>query len=250
MRYKVAVADDEKSVVENLSVLLEKYSDAEKSKGNDVEFAIDTFNSGDDLLESLPESYDIILLDINMPGTNGLETARRLRAANCRAALVFGTNYAQYAVKGYEVNAIGYLLKPIEESAFRICLERAISAVNEAQALKIRIKTAQGVDVAAVNEIEYVEVRGHNLFFNVSSTGKPSVIRTRGAMSELCDELCGYGFSRCSLCYLVNLHKVTAVRNKTVFLRGGAELPISRKFLKAFTSELMKFLGSSGAINV
>lgn len=248
MNYKIAVVDDEPEILERISAILKAYTQFD---GEDVSFETDTYPNGDTLLQNNPNSYEIIILDINMPGTNGLRVAKKIREHNKTAIIIFCTHYAQYAINGYEVNALGYILKPVEEASFVRNLERALKVLKTSQSRRIRIKTLHGVEVVPVQEIVYVEVKIHNLFYFVLNEDKTlSEYRTRGSMQEMVDSLSDLGFARCSVCYLINLRHVVSVKNGEAHLHGGVTLPISRKFLRSFNEAFIKFLGSMGTLNV
>ncbi len=183
-----------------------------------------------------------------MPGPNGLQVAQRVRAVNRSAAIVFCTHYAQYAVKGYEVNAVGYLVKPIDYVSFKRNLEKTIEILARYQAQKYSIKTKNGVDVIPVTDIVYVEVQLHNIIYRTLANGKLVEHFSRGTMRGVYAELCDNDFCRCGAAYIVNLRHITAVRNKEIHLHGGVVLPISRKFYKTFSDAFVRYMGSA-AIN-
>lgn len=248
MKYKVAVVDDEMEILERISALLGKYA---ADSGDEVSFETDTYTSGDELLKSNPNSYEIIFLDINMPGTNGLRVAKKIREHNKTAIIIFCTHYAQYAINGYEVNALGYILKPVEEVSFNRNLDRTLNVLKTSQSRRVRIKTLHGVEVVPVSDIIYLEIQIHNLYYYVLKEDDKVVdYRTRGSMQEMTDSLGELGFARCSACYLVNLSRVLSVKNGEVHLHGGITLPISRKFLRDFSDSFIKFLGKNGTLNV
>ncbi len=248
MKYRVAVVDDESDVLGQITELLNRYSEV---RGGDFGFESDAYPSGDELLKNNPDSYEIIFLDINMPGTNGLRVAKRIREHNKTAIIIFCTHYAQYAVNGYEVNALGYILKPIEETSFVRTLDRAIKMLNNSQSRRVCVKTLHGVEIIPVSEIIYLEIQIHNLYYYVLKDGEKVVdYRTRGSMQKMESILTEHNFARCSACYLVNLRRVISVANGEVSLHGGISLPISRKFLRSFTDSFNKFLGNNGTINV
>jgi len=248
MKFNVAVVDDEPEVLENISELLQEYAN---NNGEDLSFDVETFSDGDEFLNGYPEGCEIIFLDINLPGKNGLCVAKEVRERNKTAVIIFCTNYAQYAINGYEVNALGYILKPIEKISFNRSLDRALKVLKGSQARKIRIKTVHGLEVVPVSDIVYLEIQIHNLYYYIlKEDGKITDYRTRGSMQEMTDSLGGLGFARCSACYLVNLRHVISVKNGEVRLHGGVNLPISRKFTRSFYDSFIKYLGKNGTLNV
>ena len=247
MKYKIAVVDDEPEYINRIKDLLNGCSAASKEE---LSFEINEFTTGDELLKNSPNSFEIIFLDINMPGTNGLRVAKRVRDQNKTAIIIFCTHYAQYAINGYEVNALGYILKPIEEVSFKHNFDRAMKLLKNSQSRRIRLKTLHGVEIMPVSDIVYLEIQIHNLYYYVLKDDTIIDYRTRGSMSEMTNNLGELGFARCSACYLVNLRHVVSVNNGEVRLHGGVVLPISRKFLRSFTDSFMKFLGKNGTLNV
>lgn len=248
MTYKVAIVDDEQDILQRVCELLKKY---EAGHGGDISFDTETYSCGDEFLENSSGMYEIIFLDINMPGTNGLRVAKKIREHNETAIIIFCTHYAQYAINGYEVNALGYILKPINEVSFNRTVERMLNVLKSSQSRSIRIKTLHGVEVVSVADVLYLEIQIHNLFYYVlDKEGKVIKYRTRGSMQEMVESLGGLGFSRCRACYLVNLRHVISMTNGEVKLRSGITLPISGKFLKEFSYSFAKYLGNNGTINV
>ena len=248
MKYRVAVVDDERETLDGIIRLLNNYT---QSHGNEPIFESDAYLSGDEFFAGNPNSYEIVFLDINMPGINGLSVARKIREPNKTAVIIFCTHYAQYAVNGYEVNALGYLVKPLDEKLFNRNIDRVIKALLSSQSRRIRIKTLHGVEIVPASELLYLEIQIHNLYYYVLGENNEIITyRTRGSMQEMEKQLSELDFARCSACYLVNLRRIISVVNGEVRLNGGASLPISRKYLRSFSDNFMKFLGCNGTINV
>ncbi len=245
MAYIVALVDDESVVSAQLEALLAEYGQT-----NGVDFEIHKFGSTKEFLDSGTKRYDIIFLDINLPNDiNGLETAKMLRAEYSKAIIIFCTSYAQYAVNGYEVGALSYIIKPVEKDSFINSMNRAVNVLKHRVEHKMLVRTVDGQELINISELMYVEVMVHNLFFHVKKGDEVGVVRTRGSLNEIADRLSNLNFARCSSCYLINLAHVTGVGKKYVQLSDGNTLTISRKFSKDFTNKFMRYIAEFGVID-
>lgn len=143
----------------------------------------------------------------------------------------FGTNLQQFALNGYSVGALGFIVKPIQWYSFHMYLTRALKALQKRAGQKVTpphivVKDGTVTRLLDAAEIAYVEVRQHDLLYNLcSGDGKTEIIKNRGSMQEIAAQLTPYGFVRCSASYLVNLRCITAVSRMNVYI-GGAALPI------------------------
>ncbi len=197
------------------------------------------FSSAEGFLGSYRPTYDLVLMDIELPGANGMTAARALRVVDPRVAIVFTTNLASYAVDGYEVDALSYLLKPIGYPAFCLAMDKVMARVAKRQERPYVIKTPDrtvGVEVAS---ILYVEVVRHTLIFHTTQ----GTLRRRGSMQQVEAELGPLGFSRCHSGYLVNLERVSSFTPTEVTV-GEDVLPVSRQRKQAFMDALASKLGA------
>ena len=245
MIYNVAIVDDEVSVAQQLESWVGEYAAA-----SGAEFSVHKFCGSDEFLLGGFKEYDIIFMDINMPDDqNGLAAAKKVRAAGSKAAIIFCTNYAQYAINGYEVGALNYLIKPVEKAVFMETMTRAVRMLKRKSAYKMMVKTVDGQELIPVDDILYVEVMVHNLYFYINADGGVKTVRTRGSLGEVAAKLANMNFARCSSCYLVNLAQVTSVNKKSVQLSCGQTLAVSRKFVKDFMNSFMRYLSEFGIID-
>ena len=246
MVYKIAVVDDEAEVLKALTEMLDKYKEEAPIDGaTKFEYVAQVYSDGEKFLSDSPANFDIVFLDINMPGLNGLQVAQRIRRCNRSAAIIFITHYAQYAVKGYEVNAVGFLVKPIDYTSFKRNLDKTLEVLSHSQSQKYSIKTKNGIQLLTVGDIVYVEVQLHSIIYRSLSGNKIVEHYSHGTMRGVYADLCDHDFCRCGAAYIVNLRHITAVRNKEIHLHGDVVLPISRKFSKAFSDAFMRYIGST-----
>ena len=230
---RIAIVEDERELAQGLRELLLRQAPEQHHS-----FDVSCFENAEDFLTVQRGRFDLVFLDIQMPGLNGLEAAAKLRETDRATVLIFVTSLAQYALEGYAVDAAGFLVKPVEEAALSLCLRRALRQL-EGRAVKKVMVSVEGVrHYVPASEIYYVEVSNHQLVYHTSQ-GDYS---TYDAMSKLEKELDGQGFARCNSCYLVNLRHVSAVDRFTVNVHGTA-LQISHPKKKAFMEALNRYIG-------
>lgn len=234
---RVAIVDDEQSQQEALKTYLERFS-AEGSSKVDV----DVFSSGDALLLDYQMVYDIILLDVDMPGTNGINTARQIRKMDEDVTILFITNMAQYAINAFEVEAADYIIKPVEYYDFAMKFRRAVRRAVRRGGRELTLDTVDGIRRVRIPVIAYVEVLDHYLTYHMCEKGtEPVRIEVRGSIGEHEALLMPYGFCRIHKSYLVNLAHIDVIRTTEVVVSGIA-IPIGRRYKKALMEKYMQFM--------
>jgi DNA-binding LytR/AlgR family response regulator len=231
---RIAIVEDEDEQAKRMEAGLKQFFGKTDTAYTAVRYA-----RGMDFIASYKNPFDIVLMDIEMPVMNGLETARELRKIDGTAVLIFATRIGQYAIHGYEVNAIGYMLKPITDYALEMNLTRAMKQIAARQTTKIVLQTKTGVVAFPAGELTYVEVSGHKLMYHT----KEASYEVYGKLSDEEQRLGAEHFVRCSNPFLVNLSAVRAVSGNTVLLIGGERLPISRSMKKNFLEQYVDYLG-------
>ena len=154
---------------------------------------------------------------------------------------MFITNMAHYAIRGYEVDALDYVLKPVSYYSFEMKMKKVRRILTERQGSSVVLSSKGELRRIPVRSILYVEVRDHSLYYH---TGEGEFSAT-GSMKKLEQELGPQGFARCNNCYLVNLMHVRAVSQEQATV-GEAELKISRPRRKAFMQALSAYYGGGG----
>lgn len=229
--FKVAIVEDSIKDFTLLKSYLEQYE-----KENNIEFNIQCFENGIRFLDKFSANYDIIFMDIDMPYMNGLEVSKKIREIDKTVVLIFVTNLSQYAVNGYEVEALDYIVKPISYFNFSIKIQRAINRLNNTFDIKINIKTKEKIEIVSCKDIMYVEVFDNKLVIHMAT----KTIETIGHLYEIEQKLAKCNFFRISRFILVNMNYVLAVEGGTVLL-GKDSLPISRRKRTDFISALAEF---------
>ena len=180
-------------------------------------------------------------MDIDMPGRNGIEASRALRERNQSIVLLFVTNLAQYAIAGYEVDALDYILKPINYFSFKLKIQKALETVRRVQGTLLTIASDHGQQLVRDSEIFYIEVQGHNLIYHTLHGD----LTATGTLKQIEAQLKPSGFYRCNYCYLVNLRHVGFLDGSEVTV-GQYKLQISRNRRKEFLQQLTQFYGRGG----
>ena len=236
MVYNIAVIEDQDEDAGRLNTFFTRYG-----QEKNVQFQISRFQTGDSFIMRYQPIYDIVLMDIMMPGSNGLAAAQELRKIDNNVTLVFVTNMAQFAVRGYEVEAFDFVVKPVVYPNFAMKMDRVLKKIqNEQRDTFVVLNMPDSKKRIPPSQICYVEVSGHKVLYHTTE-GDYMVY---GSMKSAEEKLNPKLFSRCNNCYLVNLNFVSAVNNTTVTVHGE-ELQISRARKAAFIDRLNEFLGGN-----
>ena len=230
---RIALVDDSQQDIQRLKGYVERYA-----QEHNETLHVQLYPDGLEFLEHYKGAFDIIFMDVEMPHLNGIDVARKLREIDSAVALIFVTNMAQYAICGYEVNAIDYMVKPVSYFNFVDKLTKAIGTVKRNRGKQLLLHSGDGLVTISVEDIDYVERDGNHLVFH-SAHGE---FRERGAVAELAKRLEGAGFAKCTAGCLVNLSRVVKVNKDTVWV-GATGLPLARPQKKEFTLKFVAHLG-------
>ncbi len=232
---RIAIVEDEKNYVSVLEGYLKRFEEE-----NQVHFQISIFSDGLDIVSDYTADYDILLLDIQMKHLDGMKTAEKIRELDEDVEFIFITSTVQFAVQGYMVDALGYVLKPVPYLAFSQILGKAIKQVQKKQTKHyLNIDVEGGQLRLDISQIYYIESQRHNILIH-SEKGE---FLAAGPMKKMEALLTPQGFSKCHNAYLVNLHHIAGVLQNTVLLSDKSELPISRARKKNFMYELTDYVG-------
>lgn len=227
----IAIVEDEEEFALALEKYLKRYGEE-----NGTVFKIRRFVNALALLENYSADYDVIFMDIKMPYLNGMDAAHRLRELDANVLLIFVTNMTQYAVNGYEVDALDYIVKPVNYYDFALKLTRAVNRLRAKDETFITVPVSSGMIRLKPEQIRYVETQGHHVVYHTGKEDYSQYCSLKDAESKLK----GYGFARCNSCYLVNLRYVKSVKGHIVNV-DGTELQISQPKRKDFVQKLMAY---------
>ena len=233
---RIAVVEDDKTYAAQLKEYLVRYGTEKNQK-----ISVALFPDGEDIVTDYSSEFDIILMDVEMTFMDGMTTAERIREKDNEVVIIFITNMPQYAIQGYKVDALDYVLKPISYFAFSQRIARALTRVKKKEATYITVAQKGGKKKLNVDKICYVEVRDHDLIYH-STKGD---IVTKSSMKEAEDTLGGTKFFRCNRCYLVNLEYVEDFRGNDVTVASDV-IQVSRARKKAFMDALNDYMNEVG----
>lgn len=230
---RIAIAEDNQI---DCQQIIEKLHTYEKEYNTPVD--ITHFSNGMDLVTNYKPIYDLLILDIEMPLLDGISTAKRVRETDRTVQILFLTNMAQFALNGYEVEAIGYVLKPISYYSLVVEMKKVSRILCSQIKRTILLTSINETKRISVDEITYVEINNHQLVFHTMSGSSTLTGSLKAAEQELSQN----GFASCNRCYLVNMRYVEKVQNFTVVV-AGTPLAISRNKRKNFLSALNSYYG-------
>ncbi len=233
----IAIVEDEDAAAAVLTGYIEEYG---KAAGQ--EFRISRFHDAVEFLGAYKPLYAVVFMDIQMPFRDGMSAAADLRAVDKTVSLIFITNLVQYAQKGYEVDAIAYLLKPVKYFDFALKFRKALDVYVMNAEQSLTVNTAGGLCRVSSDRLMYVEIVRHRLRYHLVD----DVIEVTGALYKVESDLKRFGFLRCNQCYLVNPKFIVSVKGSLVQV-GSDTLAVSRPRRNAFLAELADwYAGAEG----
>lgn len=237
---RVAIVEDDVSAAEVLAGYLQRYGEE-----NNETFSVEKFGNAINFIENYSSSYDIVFMDIEMPHMDGMTAAKLLRKRDNLVTLIFVTNMAQFAIKGYEVEAMDFIVKPVEYNDFIFRIDKAVTRVRLREETYITLHdNRDGAYVKIlVPHIKYIEVINHTLIYHCEE----GVFETYGTLKNVEKLLPESNFARCNSCYLVNLRYVNSVKDFICFVDGD-KLKISQPKKKSFMKALNDYI--CGGIDV
>ena len=234
--WRVLVVEDSPAAAAQLEGHLARFGE-ERGEA----FSVQVLGSALEFLSGHHEA-DLVFLDIDLPGINGMEAAGLWRVGHESTPMIFVTNLAQYAMQGYSVSALDFVLKPVSYRDFEPRMARALRLMQRNAVSTLTLSVDGETHVVDLHEVVYVEVTRHTLNWHLAGT--PGVaLRSRGTMKALADELAPRGFCRVSASHLVNMGQVTRLGAGSVTMSDGCELTFSRTYKKSASEALARYVG-------
>ncbi len=233
---KIAIIEDNTSDYATICELIKRYS-----KEKNLEITTVYFEDAFDFLDRYSNVYDAVFMDIDLPMLNGMDAAKKLRAQDKVVPIVFITNLQHYAIEGYSVNAISYLLKPVTYPQAETVLNKLLRKMQSTEKKDLMISSAGGGYCVNMNDVIYVTVIGdHKLEYYVNGEERPII--ASGSMKKAEEAFPKKQFCKANSGTLVNLNFVKLVKQNDVDV-GVAILALSRPQKKKFISALNEWIG-------
>ncbi|MCR5061823.1 MAG: LytTR family DNA-binding domain-containing protein [Treponema sp.] len=239
--FRVAICEDEKVILDYESSLIKEWSDGPLCKGA---LELDTYISSEQFLfESEDKApYDVLIFDIQMKNMNGMELAKTLRKRGCNSVIIFVTGVPDYAIEGYEVGAVRYILKPVKAEVLNELLDAAFSERQNKK--KEFFMFGQGSDKERIpfEKIIYIEARGHYVFLK----GTDFEREWKAGFSETTKAFDEKNFFCLRRGLLVNLAHVSRITRSECMLDNEEILPVARGVYKDLNEAFIRYFSNSG----
>lgn len=234
---KVAIVENEEEQAELLRGYVSRYCEETGEKCQ-----VSVFTNGLEFIEGYKPGFDAVFMDIKMPLVDGMEAAEKLRKIDSDVILIFVTNMAQLAIRGYKVNAKDFMVKPVSYFDFALEMDKIRREHERHSEDYIWVKSSGVLRRIDFADIFYIEIIMHDVYMHTEK----ETVNFRGSLKNLEEQLDPQTFSRCNNCYIVNLQHVTAVKEDVVMLENGAELHMSRTRKRQFMNTLTAYFSGTG----
>ncbi len=218
---KIGFCDDDLSTLNELTALLGQYR-AQRHE----EITYITFHSSLELLADIEKGvrFDILFLDIIMPGENGISAAREIRQYDSAVKIIFLTSSSEFAIQSYSVGAYFYQIKPIHAGKFYELMDSVLNDHKRSQQCSLILRCKNGISRIDLEKLEYCEVIGRTLLFHMENG---TVLESTGSLDDLCSKLTQYqNYLRPHRSFLINLEYVHSISYKGITMASHAEIPI------------------------
>lgn len=232
---RIGICDDERYMSDRIRAMVSRFFYPQN-----IEIIILQFSSGEELLK-YNKKIDILFLDIQMKGIDGMETARKLRRRKFKGFLIFITVLKEMVFQSFEVQPYDYLVKPIEEQHFQKLMERLLGSMRNARE-NLLIQKGYESRIIPIGDIIFCEIIDRKIYLHlVSSEVVDYYDRIENLEKKLND-----GFFRCHRSYLIHLKYLKSYKNGTAYMENGREIPVSRLRSKEFSNVILQYMKCEG----
>lgn len=231
----IAICDDDNDIIELLKTSVSEYS-----ASHSLEFQVQSFKCGEKLLDS-KMSFDLVFLDIEMSGIDGLKTATLFRQIDRRAKIVYVTNHSECALKSYAVHPFDFVVKPFKKERIYSVLDelsRYLSENAENEAV-IQLKGEDGPLLLSLRNIYVFEYTGNR---RITVYTKSEKYRIKGSLSDIISLINSESFVSPHKSFIINMEHIDKLNNFTLYTTNGIEVPVAQKKLKEFHNEFSRFI--------
>ena len=232
--YRLAVCEDENSVRRDLCLLCHEILEEEG-----IDHRITEFSSGKELAKRFEEeedAFDLLILDICLEESNGIELARSLRWRENRVSIIFVTGYEEYALEGYGVQPVHFLLKPVKKENLAEALWTDWKLNQEKKI--VRLKFGSRTAFLPIHEILYLESWNHEVVVHRKNTKNTY----RLSLTEAQRQISSRQFCRCHNSYLVNMEYVEEISRTELILPGNLRIPVGRAYYRELQQAFIRFI--------
>lgn len=229
---RIAICDDEKQIADQIRKLVSVFF-----RAKNMETSIVCFSAGEELLQ-YDKGIDILFLDIQMNGMDGMETARKLRGRQFKGYLIFITVLKEMVFQSFEVQAYDYLVKPVEERQFARTMERLLVSINNAGEEKLLVQKGYERSIISFADIVFAEIIDRKVYLHLASS---EVVDFYDRIENL-EERLDSRFFRCHRSYLINMQYLKSYKNGVAYMENGKEIPISRLRSKEFSEVILQYM--------
>ena len=238
---RIAICDNDQKDLRKLLELVDAYLSAHPG----TDSGICSFYEPAELSECLNKglNFDLFLLDILMPGIDGIEIGHLIRLREPDAPIIYTTSSQEFALNAFENHALRYLVKPVKQDELDSALDLAFSLCTEAKSAVYAVKTGEGVVTLSSDNIIYIENRGRTAVYVLDGGRSVSSVKIRSSFEDSVAPIQDdQDFMRPHKSYFVNMRHIQMMTRDTITMDNGQTVPVSRRCSQIVTQQYLKYV--------